>query len=301
MAIRWRADVELAVAAAAEAVARRRCPTRPGSGAVPSWRAKRGAVRGSGPCRPSRRRAWRPSAAPQPSRASRVGARAATQHGDLALQARRSARVSSRMRATSSRAMRATVPGRSASRASRPSRTPPRSSARPRAPRRASARGGASAGGCSMRVRSATRSSRWSTSRRTSRSGPSSSGDRQVGLAQGRPGDRERVDRVALAGLAPRAAGPGHQLGRRPAPPLARAQQVALQAAGTGGGSPPARSGRSGAARRPSAARSRWPAGVAARRSSRRACDPSRRPPPAVWRALVQIGSDDRPCPLSPS
>ena len=56
-------------------------------------------------------------------------------------------------------------------------------------------------------------------------------GDRQVGLAQGRAGDREGVDGIALAGLAADAAGPGHELGRHPHDALARGQQVALEAA----------------------------------------------------------------------
>jgi hypothetical protein len=58
-----------------------------------------------------------------------------------------------------------------------------------------------------MRVRSATRSSRWSTSSRTWREGPSS-------CAAGRSGsrrvvDRERVEGVGLAGLAGAAANAG--------------------------------------------------------------------------------------------
>ena len=57
-------------------------------------------------------------------------------------------------------------------------------------------------------------------------------GDRQVGLAQGGPGDREGIDGVALAGLATGAAGPGHELGRHADDRLARDEQVALQAAG---------------------------------------------------------------------
>ena len=38
--------------------------------------------------------------------------------------------------------------------------------------------------------------------------------DRQVGLAQGRSGDREGVDRIGLAGFTTTTSCPGHQLGR---------------------------------------------------------------------------------------
>src|SRR5439155_27116500 len=37
---------------------------------------------------------------------------------------------------------------------------------------------------------------------------------REVGLTEGRPGDREGVDRIALARFAVRAASAGHELGR---------------------------------------------------------------------------------------
>ena len=136
--------------------------------------------------------------------------------------------VSSRIRATRSRAMRATAPASPAS-AGLERR---RGRGRGRAPRAAGSSPGVSSWRCQRRrfwarVRSATRSSRWSTRRRTSRSGPSSVRDRQVRLAQRRPGDRERVDRVALAGLARRAAGPGHELGRDPHDRLAGAQRSA--------------------------------------------------------------------------
>ncbi|HET9457264.1 MAG TPA: hypothetical protein VFO78_07980 [Candidatus Limnocylindrales bacterium] len=49
--------------------------------------------------------------------------------------------------------------------------------------------------------------------------------DRQV-LAEGGPGDGEGVDRVALAGLAARAAGAGHELGRDPDDGLVGDEQV---------------------------------------------------------------------------
>lgn len=57
-------------------------------------------------------------------------------------------------------------------------------------------------------------------------------GDRQVRLTQGCPGDRERVDGVALAWLAPGAAGPGHELGRHAHDRLARDDEVALETTG---------------------------------------------------------------------
>ena len=50
-------------------------------------------------------------------------------------------------------------------------------------------------------VRSFTRSSRWSTSRRSSRSGPSRRATGRFCSAQRHPGDGEGVDRIALAGF----------------------------------------------------------------------------------------------------
>jgi SAM-dependent methyltransferase/antitoxin (DNA-binding transcriptional repressor) of toxin-antitoxin stability system len=55
-------------------------------------------------------------------------------------------------------------------------------------------------------------------------------GDRQIRLAQRGPRHGGGVDRIALARLACRAAGTGHQLGRNPHHRLAGAQQVGLQA-----------------------------------------------------------------------
>jgi hypothetical protein len=57
-------------------------------------------------------------------------------------------------------------------------------------------------------------------------------GGGQVGLAQGRPGDRQRVDRVGLAQGTHGLAGPGQQPGRHPHHPLPGGQQVAFQPAG---------------------------------------------------------------------
>ena len=54
-------------------------------------------------------------------------------------------------------------------------------------------------------------------------------GDRQVRVREGRAGDRERIDRVALARLAHRATEPRHELGRHAHDRLARAEQVGLQ------------------------------------------------------------------------
>ena len=56
--------------------------------------------------------------------------------------------------------------------------------------------------------------------------------DRQVGLAEDRLGDGIRIDRVALAGLAHRAADTGHELGRHPDDRFARPEEVDFQAAG---------------------------------------------------------------------
>ena len=59
---------------------------------------------------------------------------------------------------------------------------------------------------------------------------PIESGDRQVRLAQGRSGDSERVDGVALAGLAATAAGASHELGRHAHDGLTRGEKVSLEA-----------------------------------------------------------------------
>ena len=56
--------------------------------------------------------------------------------------------------------------------------------------------------------------------------GPVEGRDRQVRFAERRSGDRERVDRIALAGLAARAASAGHELGRDPDDGLAGDEQV---------------------------------------------------------------------------
>ena len=54
-------------------------------------------------------------------------------------------------------------------------------------------------------------------------------GDRQVGFAKRRPGDRQGIDRIGLAELALRAARTGHQL-RRDAIPRSAGDQLALEA-----------------------------------------------------------------------
>lgn len=61
--------------------------------------------------------------------------------------------------------------------------------------------------------------------------GPVEAGGRQIRLAEGGAGHAERVDRVALAALACRAPGAGHELGRHAHHPLSSAQQVGLKAA----------------------------------------------------------------------
>lgn len=50
---------------------------------------------------------------------------------------------------------------------------------------------------------------------------PVEASDRQVGLPERRAGDRERVDRVGLAGRTSRVARVGHQLRRHPEDSLA--------------------------------------------------------------------------------
>ena len=57
-------------------------------------------------------------------------------------------------------------------------------------------------------------------------------GDRQVGLRQCGPRDRERVDRVGLAPLTSRAAGAGHQLRLTRTTCCPAAEQVPLQQGG---------------------------------------------------------------------
>jgi hypothetical protein len=54
-------------------------------------------------------------------------------------------------------------------------------------------------------------------------------GHREV-LAEGRPGDRQGVDRIGLAGLATRPAGTGHQLGWHADDALASDEEVGRQA-----------------------------------------------------------------------
>ncbi len=169
------------------------------------------------------------------------------------------------MRARSSRASRADRLGPAGQRRVRGQRA--------RAPGRASGDAGSSTPSSSRcqrsrwlcRVRSATRSSRWSTSRRSSRSGPSSVATGRSGSREGGPGDGEGVDRVALAGLADRAAGAGHELGRHPDDRLAGAHEIGLQAAGEVAAvlERPAPLRRTG---RPSAAARGGPSGVAPHR-----------------------------------
>ena len=109
------------------------------------------------------------------------------------------------------------------------------------APRRAAARGGASAGGPGSAVRSRHEDVAPVDQEAHVALDALEHRDRQVRLAQGGAGHRERVDGVALARLAGRPAGPGHVLGRHAPDPLAREQQVALEAAAESAGSPPAR------------------------------------------------------------
>ena len=59
--------------------------------------------------------------------------------------------------------------------------------------------------------------------------GPMQAGDRQVGLAQGRTGDGEGVDRIRLATHAASPASAGHELGRDAHDLFARGQEEALQ------------------------------------------------------------------------
>ena len=225
---------------------------------------------------------------------------------ERARRARAISRSSASIAPVSSR-IRATGRGRCGRRARSGRRAPPRGR-RGRPPGRATAgRGSAIAeldevpaqalpGG---RVRSATRSSRWSTRRRSSRSGPVERGDRQVGLAQRGPGDREGVDRVALAGLADRAAGAGHELGRDAHDGLAgraadrasrRRDEVAAvleRPAALAATADPAAELEVAVGRRPD-------------RLARRACGRSRRPRPRVA-ALVQIRAEDDHVPVSSS
>ena len=105
-------------------------------------------------------------------------------------------------------------------------------------------------------------------------------GDRQVGLAQGRPGDREGVDGVALAGLPDRAAGTGHELGRDAHDGLAGARAGRARGGGTGGGSP----------RAPSAAPGSRPAQASGARGARR----RRRHRPLGELAAVLVDGHDR-------
>jgi len=56
-------------------------------------------------------------------------------------------------------------------------------------------------------------------------------GDRQAGLAQDGAGDREGIDRIALAGLPPGAAGAGHELGRDPHDRLTGPHELGIEPA----------------------------------------------------------------------
>ena len=155
--------------------------------------------------------------------------------------ARRSTRVSSRMRRSSSRAIRTRAV--CSARARRP---PTRSCQRPVI----SARGGISSSGqrscrCQRRslisaVRCATRRSRWSTSSRTSSSGPASCATGSVSSPS-----RIAARAIATASIAsdlPRSraelARAGHQLRRHAHDPLAAREQEALQRARRRAGSP---------------------------------------------------------------
>ena len=268
-------------------------PDQTGSGADAVVAGEGGAASGSGRCRRPRRRAWRRSADRSRCRASSVGARSATRRPISRSRALIVA-VSSRIRPTSSRAIRATVPGavgQVAARA-RPGRRPGRGSRAPaRRPDRA--RGGASAGG----------------------SGPGSA--RRRGPRGGRPGGapRARAHRAwppagparasaaratarasigsLLPGSRPSRAGTGHQLGRHPDDaPRRRAAGRARQAAATGGGSPRGRTVRS--ANRAGPADELEVAGAWSRATVFSA---SLRPVPSTATdgvgALVQIDADD--------
>ena len=172
--------------------------------------------------------------------------------------ARRSSRLSERQRATSSRASRTCS---SCSR--RASQRPTRS----RCDGRSSIRSGTTKVGsswcrcqrsrCWIRRRSSTRSSRWSTSSFRSRGRRCSSGARpaQVRLAQRRPGDRERVDRVRLARAPGRRAAPAPSASAAPAPAPRRARAAAAPASGV-------------SCRQSSSAHSRSPPSAAAQPSS---------------------------------
>ena len=81
-------------------------------------------------------------------------------------------------------------------------------------------------------MRSRTRSSRWSGRSLISRAFGIEVGDRQVGLAKRRAGDREGIDRVGLAELALRSAAPRHQLRRDADHALSSGDQLALEATG---------------------------------------------------------------------
>jgi hypothetical protein len=82
-----------------------------------------------------------------------------------------------------------------------------------------------------MRVRSATRSSRWSTSSRHLPRRAVESSQRQVGLASRSAGDGQRVDRVGPAGLAGAAPDTGHHLRRDAHDLLSGTQQRPLERA----------------------------------------------------------------------
>ena len=80
-----------------------------------------------------------------------------------------------------------------------------------------------------MRVRSATRSSRWSSKRRISRSRRPVRARGRCRLAQRRPCDRERVDRSDLPRCTRRASRAGHELGRYAHDRLAACEEQPLE------------------------------------------------------------------------
>jgi hypothetical protein len=130
-----------------------------------------------------------------------------------------------------------------------------------------------------VRVRSATRCSRWSTSSLTSHEAWSWPAVGRSGSPGRCPGDRQRVDGVGLAQGTHGLAGAGHQPGRHPHDAFPGGQQVALQPAGGRAGSPPpprhepgaSAGGPSRAARRGRAcAPRRWSGRAGGRRGRRR-------------------------------
>ena len=140
-----------------------------------------------------------------------------------------------------------------------------------------------------IRVRSPIRFSRWSISSAISRSGPARRA-REIRFADRRPGDGQRVDRVALAARPRGLAGAGHQLRRDPDHRLAGASSRSSAAKRAGSPRSPTR------ARASSARESQQPEMtvlVAAHRdvvelSARDLLDRRRR-----LRALVRVDADN--------